>query len=150
MDNAPYFGFQSPMSYGPQTPTQGMFTGQPTQMGAMNPMMAMAAMNLMNQSRGAPGQRPQSIGSSLMGAALPIAMMMKQGGGLGGLMGGMSGGVGQQGQGTLFGANNATGQMFGGQSAAPMMNGLGQQFGFGAMPDTSGLGALGQFSMLGA
>ncbi len=146
----PYFGFQAgvPLNYGSDTPVQGAFTGQQP-MGDINPMMAMAAMNMMNQPRTQqPGQRP-NIGSSLMSAALPLAMMAKQGGGLGGLMGGMGGAAGPQDPGTLFGANNATGQMFGGQSAAPMMNGIGNQFGFGAMPAASGSGALGQFSMLG-
>lgn len=80
-----YFGFQGsvPMNYGTQTPTQGIFTGQPSQM-QMNPMMGMAAMNLLNQAR--PGQQP-SFGQSLMGAAVPLAMMANKQGGFGGLMG---------------------------------------------------------------
>lgn len=134
------FGFQPgvPLAYGSgaQTPLQGTFTGQPS--GGMNPMMAMAAMNMMNQSQTPQqGQRP-TVGSSLMNATMPLAMMANQGGGgFGGLMNGMGGNsggyLGPQGNGTMFGANNATGQMFGGQSAMPMMNGMGG-FGFGAMP----------------
>ncbi|MFS2103674.1 hypothetical protein [Ralstonia sp. Ralssp135] len=75
-----YFGFQNaPLNYGTQTPTQGIFTGQQMQPGQMqmNPMMGMAAMNLMNQAN--PGQR-MGIGQNLMSAALPLAMMAKQGG----------------------------------------------------------------------
>lgn len=80
-----YFGFQgnAPLNYGTQTPTQGMFTGQPGQM-QMNPMMGIAAMNLMNQ--GAPNPQQQGIGQAMMRAAVPLMMANKQGG-FGGLMG---------------------------------------------------------------
>lgn len=115
-----YFGFQgsAPLNYGTATPTQGMFTGQPRQM-QMNPMMGMAAMNLLNQAR--PGQQ-QGIGQSLMGAAMPLAMMAKQGG--------------------LMGMPNQTPQA----PQAPMPSSIPGAFGFGAMPQSDMSGAFSAFN----